>query len=322
MKGLNFDEDAQARYNAYYWRLDPTLDVSRRAQDGAWADCSELFDSRTTPYREYVNDYALPTGLRWVAGGKARLPDDSCIILGLQRPPDATPFDTDTKAIFERLHPHLKRIYLISGELQSARQKAAFGTAAIDGLRQAAYVVSEKATLLYANLCGEAELRQEHLLILRNGSLQLARGTSCIRLAAAIRAATSAHHSSASAWAETASGDGTQWALRVVPMNGMPGRALVYAVRVANCTVPAKVLQQTFGMTGSEAEVAYQLADGATVKEIAFKRGVSELTVRAQVRAVLAKTGARRLPALSAILRSIPALSWDTSVNGGDMKKQ
>jgi DNA-binding CsgD family transcriptional regulator len=314
MKGVNFDSDSQARYNRYYWELDPTLDASRKAPDGAWADCSSLFDPATTRHREYVHDYALPSGLRWVAGGKVRA-GDGCVILGLQRPADARPFDGDAEVLFRRLRPHLKRVCLVAGELQTARRHAALGVATINGLQQAALAVSPTGAVLFANEAGEAQLRSGRPFASRNGRLEAA-APAARRLEAAIQAATAPRHRSASGWAEQGA-DGSHWIVRVVPLDSDPGCALVY-VCSTNSPLPATaLLEGIFVLTNAEAEIARQLAGGLSVKEVAFARRVSELTVRAQVRSIIAKTGARRLAGLQALVRSVPSLAADARDDPG-----
>ncbi|HEX2544725.1 MAG TPA: helix-turn-helix transcriptional regulator [Ramlibacter sp.] len=305
IKALNFDAEAQALYNHYYWQLDPTLDVSRQSTAGAWVDCSPLLDPRTTGHREYVFDYALSHGLRYVAGGMVHLDEQSRIVFGLQRPADARPFADDTKVLFDRLRPHLRRACQISHELQSARRRAALSTAVLDGLAQAAYVVSGDGSLLFANTAGLRQLRLAVPFRHGRGKLQLG-AQNTARFEAALAAATSARKRAATDLAESVNGE--RWVLRVLPMASDPACALVYVAPTARCTTPAAVLQRLFSLTKAEAEIAFHVADGLTVKEIAFERQVSELTVRAQVRSLLAKTGAQRLSALTALMQSIPAL--------------
>lgn len=54
------------------------------------------------------------------------------------------------------------------------------------------------------------------------------------------------------------------------------------------------VLQQLYGLTSAEAEVAMAMTQGAPVCDIAASRGVAPSTVRAQVKAILSKVGVGR----------------------------
>ena len=73
----------------------------------------------------------------------------------------------------------------------------------------------------------------------------------------------------------------------------------------ARPVVPSRSdLQRDHGFTPAEARVAQRLATGASVSEIAREFGVSPHTVRAQLRSMFDKTGARSQPALvSFVLR-------------------
>lgn len=308
IRGLNFEAETQALYNHYYWQLDPTLDVSRRAPDGSWVDCGPMFDPRTTLHREYVVDFAIPHGLRYVAGGMVHVDEECRIIFGLQRPKDAHPFSGETRRTFDRLRPHLRRACQISQELQAARRSAAMSTAVLDGLAQAAFVVRADASLVFANAAGVRQLQLGLPFKHRHGRVLLG-VQNAARFEAALAAATAARVRTGSDLAEVVQGE--RWVLRILPLTSEPACALVYVAPTSRCTTPAAVLQQLFALTKAEAEIAFHVADGLTVKEIAYAREVSELTVRAQVRSLLAKTGAARLSALAALLHAIPALHQD-----------
>jgi DNA-binding CsgD family transcriptional regulator len=58
--------------------------------------------------------------------------------------------------------------------------------------------------------------------------------------------------------------------------------------------VPIAVLQQLYGLTAAEAEIALGVADGLSAEQIAEARGKSLNTARTQLKAVLAKMGVSR----------------------------
>lgn len=65
--------------------------------------------------------------------------------------------------------------------------------------------------------------------------------------------------------------------------------------RVARIEAPGNRLRRIYGLTAAEARIALAVAGGASAPEIARERGVSLHTVRNQIKAAIAKTGARRL---------------------------
>ncbi|WP_237214080.1 helix-turn-helix transcriptional regulator [Falsiroseomonas oryziterrae] len=89
----------------------------------------------------------------------------------------------------------------------------------------------------------------------------------------------------------------------------VPGRALILLHDLALSAAPrAELLRGLFGLTAKEAEVARMLAGGATKAAVAEARGLRETTVRTQVRAVLAKTGAANLRDLARMLAGLVGL--------------
>lgn len=83
-------------------------------------------------------------------------------------------------------------------------------------------------------------------------------------------------------------------------------RVLVVA-RGQNSTVERKaaILQAAFGMTNAESDIALQLCAGKTPETIATTRKVAVGTVRAQIKALLPKTGVKRQIELVARLNQI-----------------
>ena len=79
--------------------------------------------------------------------------------------------------------------------------------------------------------------------------------------------------------------------------------AILILTPVVPAAVPtADVLQGLFDLTPAEARVARSVVERQTVETIATSLGVSRETVRTQIKAVLAKTGAARQGDLSALL--------------------
>jgi len=71
----------------------------------------------------------------------------------------------------------------------------------------------------------------------------------------------------------------------------------------AQSTPTARLLRHFFGLTDAEAAIAAAIASGRELEEISRARGVSLGTLRNQLEAIFAKTGARRQTELVALLR-------------------
>lgn len=312
VQAVNRDPEVQLRYRDYFWRFDPAHAASRNAPVGQWNDCSDQLDPRTTPHPEYVREFALKHGIRWVAGGKVHGDEEVCVVVGLQRGSDEAPFDDDCRDRFTALAPHVKRASILAAELQGLRSQRAFALATLDEVPHAAFVVDAAGQLLQANRAAEALLAGGAAAPLRSkgGQLELQSAARQPRLAAALSQACGRGARKASAFAE-AGPKGARWVIRVVPLRGLGATALVYASELPALPPPAQLLQEVLGLTPGEAGVAFLLADGHNVKEIALARGVTEFTVRTQMRALLAKAGARRQSELAQALFSIPGVRSD-----------
>src|SRR5690606_18971394 len=77
------------------------------------------------------------------------------------------------------------------------------------------------------------------------------------------------------------------------------------------------VVAEAFGLTPAEARDAARLADGLNAEQIAAERSASLLTVRTQIRSILAKTGVRRQPELVRMLVEMPEIGESTKVANG-----
>lgn len=90
---------------------------------------------------------------------------------------------------------------------------------------------------------------------------------------------------------------------RIVPTTDGPCLGLIFQ-RIAVAETPDQRLRRRFGLTAAEARIALAVAGGASAPEIAQDRGISLHTVRNQIKAAIAKTGARRLGDLIRIVAS------------------
>jgi DNA-binding CsgD family transcriptional regulator len=87
------------------------------------------------------------------------------------------------------------------------------------------------------------------------------------------------------------------------------GRAVLMIVDPDEHSEPAEpVVRQAFGLTPAEARVAVLVARGLDVSEIALSQGVSEGTIRTQLKAIFAKTETRRQAQLVGVINGATSL--------------
>lgn len=109
-----------------------------------------------------------------------------------------------------------------------------------------------------------------------------------------------------------ARGGGSQFLLARTLLERGGRRVILVEPLVGEWTPEAgQLLVETFGFTSAETAVASLLAEGLSASDIAARRGVSILTVRAQIRAILAKSGADGQADLVRLLLSVLRLAED-----------
>lgn len=300
LRDMGHDPRAKRLYEEYYWASDPSHLLTRGAQLGTWLDAPYLFDPRTTPQPEYM-DYAIHSGIRFVAGGKVQQDDNAVTLLGLQRPLDHHPFDHSDAIVFERLHSHIGRAVSLAADLRRAELSRGVLNAALNALESPVFATDGAGKLLMANSDGERSLRECEPFILRNGQLYSPRPEVASRLACALRDAASGRGGAFSANVR-----GTMWLIRILPLPERPGAALIYASTPQAQPVASSTLASLLNLTKAEAEVAYMLADGLSPKEIAFERDVTLNTIRSQIKSIFEKAGVRRQSDFTKVLFSIP----------------
>lgn len=271
---------------------------------------ADLFETDAYTKDPFFADFMLPEGLGWSATTSVNVPDHDLLALAVERARDKGPIPAAAIATLERLRPHLARAALIAARLAFERARTA-----IDALAQLGYAaasISEKGRVLLTNSEFEAE----------GGGWTLGAGD---RLAIA-------DERTEAVLADTLQRLGTSGGVRSIPlpsrgpkidavMHLVPirgaahdlfdrARALVVVTRSTGGKAGPELIQTLFDLTPTEAAIARRLSSGETAEEIARATQKSVLTIRTQLKSVLAKTGTRRQSELVQLLTRLvpPAL--------------
>jgi len=173
-----------------------------------------------------------------------------------------------------------------------------------------ALAVDRSRRILFANATAKELLHSKRGLLSRAGCCEPANPADVDAVAALVGRVTSG-------------GDGDLFRLRAMPGEAPltllatrpvnSGRSDVVILFIIDPTArraraTARHFQTIYGLTAAEADVAEAAIRGESAATIAAGRGTSEATVRAQLRAVLAKTGAGNLRALAVMAATLPDL--------------
>jgi len=221
--------------------------------------------------------------------------------------------------LVRQLMPHLKNAVVLHRELHRLKVLSASAMAALEMVPVGVILLTPSGLLLHAN-------RRAHELVSRTAALRFGAGGA---LQAASAAATVALQRLIQGAVQTGAGKGLAHggALRLVSASGHELQVLVTPLPVGSspfggeamaaifCSDPdavigifSRTLEALYRMTPAEAQLTEALVNGQSLQQYAEVRCVSLNTVRTQLKAAAAKTGARRQADLVRIVLTGPAI--------------
>jgi len=303
-------------YAKHYHRLDLARGVLLREPAGKMYPMHRHLPNNVVGRSEYYQDFYIPEGLRYSCGGT--LFDGSRrLILAVHRPVGHRPYAERTVKELERvLHhlPHVFRVKDMATRGQDGAGLSGLSSAALATLPRGVVIVDETMGIHYLNAAAEALLRQSEGLAVKGNRLGCAAPDLAYPLMQRVK----------SACATLAKVDPVP--LYLVDENGRPAIELHVvplkshlATDVMRARPMAMILLRTpfyrsawpssahrpYGLTQAEMAVLAAMVEGLTPGEYAEKSGVQISTVRSQIKAILAKTGCRRIAEVIALFAAV-----------------
>lgn len=294
--GHGHDPAEVQRFVTRYAALDPTRPLIERALPGVWLSGDELLHPTRSPGREYVNDFALRSGLRWQRSAKLVATGTAAAYFTVHRGPGEDTFEEEALRRLRRLQPHLARVAQALSDVQALLPRAAAGLAAFEEIGSAAFVVDGQGRVRHMNGAGDATLRMATIVTRVNGRLALAAAPTLGALEEAARQACSSPRRAVLLRA-TVKGAAAGVGVRIIPVDqslfglssGQQNVALVL-VDARTGRLERDWLRTMYGLSEAEIELVRLLAQGARLKDCASLRGISLSTARTQLASVLLKT--------------------------------
>jgi len=245
----------------------------------------------------FVN-YLKPAGFGYGAGTGITMPTGEVAVYSVERRFETGPFSREDCNRLDNLRPHLARAALLSGRAGIERVRSMTSTLEMLGIPGA--VVRQGGKLLAVNAGFERLMptviqdRRDRLHLVdsrADGLLACAFENLTVgdplRFVGSIPISHSASH--------------LPMIVHLLPVRGaahdlfLQATAVVIVTPIDRSSVPAaEVLQGLFDLTPAEARIAQGIGRATDVETLAKSLGVKPQTVRTQIKAVLAKTGARR----------------------------
>lgn len=308
--GERVSDSAAQRYEAYYHRIDPRLDMVRHAPAGTLCCDQHHFDERFVARSEFYQDFLRPEGLRYVLGASIT-PGGSQThggyLLGLLRGPERGVFEEAHQIQLTQWLPHLQRALQLMEQISGLQARTELLEAAGHHSGQAALALDSSGLIHQHDRQADNLLRAGHPVRSREGRLCSADARQQAALQTAI---------------ERCARTGDVQSLRLpghsLTLSPLRSRTLLGALHgplllclIAPLTSPRlpapEQLVALFGLTAAEARLACAIASGASLDDYAEQHGVRLSTVKTQLQAVFAKTDTHRQNDLTRLVCAVPA---------------
>ena len=219
-------------------------------------------------------------------------------IIGLHRGKTQKDFSKQALRQLDHQVGHLRRMFAIRGRIARGEERGDLLNEIFEAGRQPALLLGSTGALVVANAAGEASLSGGRVLRLRQGQVRPAVENDRHSYEHALAAASRRSDRSASDCL-LRDRDGGVVIASFVPVPGPSAKGAILLTldeprkRLSRDIVAAH-LQQAYGLSAAEADIALRLADGQTIRDISDGRRSAVGTVRTQVKHILLKMDARR----------------------------
>lgn len=260
----------------------------------------------------YYQEWLRHLEIYHVIGGVFPVGTRALAVLGVHRPQGARPFDDEDRRKVEFLLPHLQRALNLGQHVAQTSLAREVSLEALDAVDTGVMILDSDCYIHHANAVAEAMLARSNEFVVRDGQL-IARDPD---LRSRMNVAVDAALSVADGGFRRAEGairidrpERASWTLAVSPLRHRWSR-LVWQKPLALMLMrdpeyppfASDLLRALFGMTRMEANVAAQLAHGASPAEIGTALGIGPGTVRTHMKQILSKTGTRRQAEAAALI--------------------
>ena len=320
------DPAYDAAYQERFFRIDP---FRARSSTLAPGSCEVMaggaVDATALARSEFYNEWMRPQG--WLPSPSLGVTLDrdrsgEPIGLGIFRPRGARAYGDRELRLLRVLVPHLQRATRTALRLSSAETAAALAGDALELLPVAALLVDADGRVVRAN-------RRALALAERGDAVAHSRGGLVLRpyLSGMLRRLAEAHRAGRIAVAPDdvphrvsvpRTGDGSPLRVSALPCStrhpsgseGPRGYLWVLIEDPDDVVLPSvAALESELGLTAAEARLCALLVSGLRLAEAADEVGVSQETVRTQLKSAFRKTGARSQADLIRMLLQRPALA-------------
>lgn len=324
--GANMPVEGELAYMHHYRLIDPRMPMMRDLREGEWLHCPEALGDQVVATHPLYQDFLLPYDRRYNSMCKLVDRPEAMVIFSLLSGEAEGPLIADARAFVDRLLPHVQRATRMGIQNFVYSTQALVGHMLVNKLRQPVILMSPGGEVMHTNEAAQELLRSTHLVQVEDRQLRLPKPhlqelvRQCLALEQASKAADRT---------DAPAGGGTSF--RSLLITGSASEQPVYAFYTllspkremgsfglrpvvmllfyrpdSAPAIDASLLYAVFGLTPAECRIATALAEGLSLKQIAYAQGTQHDTVRKQLRSIYQKTATNRQPELIRLLLHLP----------------
>jgi len=329
-------QNAEGLYKAHYQSIDPRAAMAQAQKPGVFIACQDYFDQKYVDRSEFYQDFLIPHGPRYVMGGNIFHDQSRDILVAFNHLVGRPKFSKEKRDRASALLPHFMKWTEMMMRAGALRAALSTGSQALQTLDQGVIALDQRMRITYANAVAQSTLGPG--LMTAGMGLLAKDGPNCEQR---LRRVDISRASETFAAVQTRLGKSTRYLVSVlavaregaanhtlpVGMQGMStvkpsvsvGEGLFAGLSRPNLIVlvcrsdggnplDSQHLRQLFGLSPAEAKLAEALASGLSTRGYVHQNKVSITTIRTQIRALLAKTGAANLRELVGMLAGLPKI--------------
>jgi len=295
-------------YELYYSKVNVWFEKSRDMPEGALVTSDRLFPEQELVKTEWYNDWLKPQGYFQAMIGHLLKQDTLAVRMSIFRPRQQ-PFSADESAMFARLVPHLRRSCTIHKKISEVKREQAANVDILNRLRVGLVVLDKFGQTVFVNQLAETLTRRADGFYLDTAGRCRTNNVSETR---ALRRliANAADWGQSGAMSLHRNRSNRPLSAIVISLQNRPlpffdsepSVALFLGDPDMPLDLDDNLLTQCYGLSPAEAKLAAALLRGQAPGDYAQTHGVSNNTVKTQLKQVLAKTGTHRQSELIQLL--------------------
>lgn len=316
IRSARMDPSAIQSYDNYYSKVNVWLERSSNLPEGVPVTTGQLYTESDLRKTEWHGDWLVPHNYFRALTGNILKQDTMAVRLTAFRTLHQPNFEDKEIALFGRLMPHLRRACKIHKKFSEIKGAVTAETEVLERLGMGVILFDEEGRALFCNQMAKCiATRSDGFRIESSGRCSAATATATRDLRNLLSAAAFGQPRQGGALGLPKLRSGQTMMAMVTPLPGgslpLLGRGAAAVLFLSDPDlhpVPdANLLSRCYGLTLAEARLAAALVSGASPNDYSQAQGVSQNTVKTQLKRIFSKTGVQRQAELVKLLLASPA---------------